>query len=277
MMVGLATGSTMQLITPGAAKLVIELSVTQPPGHAAPWFEVSDRIVVPSPVVYLAPVELTNAELLVQALALPLLAHVVAEAKQRAAISAAWQPLVSALYLWQVWDMDLPLAAWRGEVVQWLYLELPGADPEQVVVLPEHYAALCAAHKLWMLNPAYWDITLLCDDNDREDRKQVWRGSWDSITRLDQLAVPTPQSLIRQPFLATYHPGQTVALATLIEYAVATYGRERLPALVAGLGRYDSWESLVPAVFGVSVAQFERGWQQYLSVHYGVSLDTFSP
>ncbi|HMN29979.1 MAG TPA: hypothetical protein PKE45_17635, partial [Caldilineaceae bacterium] len=133
------------------------------------------------------------------ALALPLLAHVVAEAKQRAAISAAWQPLVSALYLWQVWDMDLPLAAWRGEVVQWLYLELPGADPEQVVVLPEHYAALCAAHKLWMLNPAYWDITLLCDDNDREDRKQVWRGSWDSITRLDQLAVPTPQSLIRQP------------------------------------------------------------------------------
>lgn len=31
--------------------------------------------------------------------------------------------------------------------------------------------------------------------------------------------------------------GPHVGLATLIEYAVATYGRERLPILVAGLGQ----------------------------------------
>ncbi|HMN29643.1 MAG TPA: hypothetical protein PKE45_15950, partial [Caldilineaceae bacterium] len=77
-------------------------------------------------------------------------------------------------------------------------------------------------------------------------------------------------AVVRQPFPAAAQPGKTVALATLIEYAVTTYGRERLPALVAGLGQYDSWETLVPAVFGVSVAQFERGWQLYLSEHYGV-------
>jgi hypothetical protein len=66
------------------------------------------------------------------------------------------------------------------------------------------------------------------------------------------------------------HPGRTVALATLIEYAVATYGRERLPALVAGLGQYDRWDTLLPAVFGVSAAEFEAGWQAYLTVYYGV-------
>src|SRR5205823_6624277 len=48
------------------------------------------------------------------------------------------------------------------------------------------------------------------------------------------------------------HPGQAVALATLVEYAVATYGRERLPALMAGLGQYESWDTLLPAVYGVS-------------------------
>jgi hypothetical protein len=67
-------------------------------------------------------------------------------------------------------------------------------------------------------------------------------------------------------------PDQTVALATLVEYAVATYGRERLPTLVAGLGQYESWETLIPAVYGVSPVEFEAGWQAYLQAHYGVSL-----
>ena len=59
-------------------------------------------------------------------------------------------------------------------------------------------------------------------------------------------------------------------MATLIEYAVATYDRERLPALVAGLGHYESWETLIPAVYGVSPAEFEAGWQAYLAAQYGV-------
>jgi hypothetical protein len=66
------------------------------------------------------------------------------------------------------------------------------------------------------------------------------------------------------------HPAQTVALAMLVEYAAATYGRERLPALVTGLGQYESWETLIPAVFDVSTAEFEAGWQAYLAAKYGV-------
>ena len=71
--------------------------------------------------------------------------------------------------------------------------------------------------------------------------------------------------------LRIHHPSQPVALATLIEYAVAIYGREHLPALVAGLGQYDSWETLLPAVLGVSGTEFEAGWQAYLAAHYDVS------
>jgi hypothetical protein len=29
-----------------------------------------------------------------------------------------------------------------------------------------------------------------------------------------------------------------------------------------------TWEGLVPAVFGVSVDEFEAGWQAYLARHY---------
>jgi hypothetical protein len=62
----------------------------------------------------------------------------------------------------------------------------------------------------------------------------------------------------------------SIAVATLIEYAVATYGRERLPALVASLSQHNNWETLIPAVYGVSAAEFEAGWQAYLATNYGL-------
>lgn len=58
---------------------------------------------------------------------------------------------------------------------------------------------------------------------------------------------------------------------TLLEYAVDANGRERLPRLVTDLGQYESWETLIPAVYDVSSAEFEAGWQAYLVTHYGVS------
>jgi hypothetical protein len=81
----------------------------------------------------------------------------------------------------------------------------------------------------------------------------------------------TPAEIESVRDLVSY-PGQTVELAALIEYAVAAYGRERLPALMAGLGQYESWKTLIPAVYGVSAAEFEAGWQAYLVTHYGISL-----
>jgi hypothetical protein len=260
-------------LKPDAAKLVIDVNVTQPPGYAAPWFGAPDRISVPSPVLYVAPVELTDADLLAQSIALPLLEQVLAQASERHAIEPAWQPMLNGLYLWQMWNLDLPLSVWREEVVKWIYLDLPAIRPGQAVVLPERYTALCAAHKLWMPSPAQMNIPLLCTEPHREDLFLSPWGWYDPLIHLDQLVAPLrPGEYIEEPasLRQVRHPGQTVALATLIEYAVTTYGRERLPALVAGLGQYESWETLLPAVFGVSAGEFEAGWQAYLVAHYGV-------
>lgn len=257
-------------IKPTPEKLLIEVSVTQPPGRATPWWVVRDRLIVPSPAVYWAPAELSDSDLLAQSLALPLLAQVLAQANEHYHIGLTWQPLIGGLYLWQVWELDLPLAVWREEVVHWLYVDLPAAAPGATVVVPKRYQALCDAHKLWMSSPVQIEIPLLCLDWEWERLFFASRRLRGLFTRLDQLAAS-----VHDFDLAEAKPprGRSVALATLIEYTVAAYGRERLPALVAGLGQYESWEALIPAVFDVSTAEFEAGWHAYLAAHYGVSLD----
>ncbi|HMN31087.1 MAG TPA: hypothetical protein PKE45_23235 [Caldilineaceae bacterium] len=94
-------------------KLVIDVSVT----HAASQLRGSDRLMVASPAVYLAPVELTDADLLAQSIVLPLLDDVLAQASKRHAIGPSWWPLLAGLRLWQLWDLDLPLVTWREDVV----------------------------------------------------------------------------------------------------------------------------------------------------------------
>jgi hypothetical protein len=255
---------------PDAQKLIIEVSVTQNPGYAMPWFGAPKQIVAPSPARYRAPVELTDSELLAQSLALPLFEHVLAQAHKRHPIPTTWLPLKSALRLWQLWDLDLPLAAWREDVVKWIYSDLPAGPPGQLGVLPPRYRELCAAHTLWLLSPLQIHVPLYCTDQDQTLWYFYWREVFDPPVRLAQLAAPVDREVALSSDMPPISPpDQTIALATLIEYAVVTYGRERLPVLVAGLGQYDSWDTLLPAVFGVSATEFEEGWQAYLAAHYG--------
>jgi hypothetical protein len=59
-----------------------------------------------------------------------------------------------------------------------------------------------------------------------------------------------------------------VVLKTVIDYMVATYGRHSLARLLDGMHHHDSWQSLIPAVFDVSIEEFESGWQAYLTAQY---------
>jgi hypothetical protein len=262
--------------TPGAEKLVIEVSVTHPPGLNAPQPAGNARFILASPALYLAPVELADADLLAQSLALLLLEDVIAQASERFALDSRWQPMLSALRLWQVWDLDASLVIWREEVVTWFYVDLPASPLEGPLVLPERYQELCAAHKLWLASPLLLNIPLVCAEGNWDDWYWAAQRSNRPPVRLDQFFMPKPNAWAMQPFLIS-HLGQIGALATLVEYAVATYGRERLPALVAGLGQYERWGTLIPAVFGVSAAEFEAGWQAHLAAHYGVSPAAFQP
>ncbi len=66
-------------------------------------------------------------------------------------------------------------------------------------------------------------------------------------------------------------------LEMLIDYAVLIYGRDRLPVLLAALPHHHRWETLIPAVFHVSAAEFERGWQAALRARYHLPNDRMTP
>lgn len=48
----------------------------------------------------------------------------------------------------------------------------------------------------------------------------------------------------------------------LVAYVVDANGVEKLPVLLDGLHQYHSWQMLIPAVFDLSVEQFEQDWHQ---------------
>lgn len=64
---------------------------------------------------------------------------------------------------------------------------------------------------------------------------------------------------------AEYGNSATIALATVLEYAVETYGREHIPSLLAGIARHQSSATLIPDVFDVSLDEYEAGWLAHLA------------
>ena len=60
-----------------------------------------------------------------------------------------------------------------------------------------------------------------------------------------------------------------LAAESFIRFVVDTYGRERLPDLLAALVRYGSWNDLIPEVYGHSVEKFVADWNVHLMKNYG--------
>jgi hypothetical protein len=76
----------------------------------------------------------------------------------------------------------------------------------------------------------------------------------------DRYSSQTPP---REEFMWEY-----MAAESVVTYTIATYGVERLPLLVRGLGEFSYWGGLVERVYGLSTAEFERRWNEYLTTHY---------
>ena len=260
-------------VTSAGPKFRIEVSVTEIPGIIPARADTQASFRIPSPALYLAPVGLTDADLLTQALALLLTERIAIRAVQYYTVQQEWPPMLDGLRLWQLWNLDLPLSVWQDEVVSWIYSDVYAVNYGQPLPRPRHYEELCATHQMWMESPRQINIPLDCDDTDGSD---LWLTEWSpALASMHPIRWGMPFGGAEQlsTMYGMEHPGKTVALATVFEYAVITYGQAQLPALIAGLGTYDGWETLLPAVLGVSAADFEAGWRGYLAQQYNVSLD----
>ena len=69
--------------------------------------------------------------------------------------------------------------------------------------------------------------------------------------------------------------GQSIAIATLLEYATQTFGQTSVLALLQAAQEGKSWHTAAPELFGVSEADFEAGWWTWLTAEYGVDTSAF--
>jgi hypothetical protein len=257
-------------LTPGGKKLVIEVTVERVTGAPVTPQWTREPLIVPSPALYLAPVELDDNTILAQSIAIPMIDYMVGQTINSHAVLWNWRPLLLGMRLWQLWDVDVPLAHWRYDVVNWLYTDVPATSPKQSSLLSESYTELCAMHSLWMLSPKSVGIPFECAPSDAG----IWSTRWQSVRMppiyLDRLSVPDLYYQHHAPEDYLSYSAEAVIIATLIEYAVDAYGYDHLPVLLDGLAQYESWDTLIPAVYGVSRSEFEQGWQAYLAKEYDI-------
>lgn len=90
--------------------------------------------------------------------------------------------------------------------------------------------------------------------------------------RVAQFGLPRLDDLLEKRHAGYYWWAGWVSSAghSLLAYAMNTYGADRIDDLIVGLTTAQDWEELTQTVFGVSAAEFERGWHAYLRWRYGL-------
>lgn len=254
-------------LTAPTQKLTVQISerYVQPDGPFQPQFV--NPISVSSPALYPNIASWETTDLFVQSVALALVDHVMAEAMARYGIGTARDPLLDGIRLWQLWDLALPLADKETVLVRWIFQDLPQIQPAEPVPLPADYDEFCTHYTLWMVHPAQLRIPLLCDKLDQTPNRRT-------RTLLQQ--PPTTLPWLNMPYYldheldgqgrpqATIHPGEAIALATVVDYIDSAYGRAQLPNFLASIQRYNSWDELLPATFSTTKDEFEMAWQQHV-------------
>lgn len=262
---------------PVGPKQVVEITPEQESGTIVARSVPEAPIVVASPGVYLAPGGVSDADLLTQAVVLVLLDNLAAPFLQRdAAWNPAssddtwhyqWYPLVDAVQLWLLWDLDLPLAVWRDPVMAWL----TGVLFSDTAPRPfEFQEDLCASHRLWVRSPYTYGIPILCELPASQQGHllnwYIWRTGPLRLSQLAPVVIDPIHPLVGgAPDMAS-----TALLMTVVDYAAATYGAERIPVLIAHTRSHNNWHVLIPDVFGVPADEFEAGWNAFLAAQYGL-------
>ncbi len=246
-----------------AGRLRIDV-VLQLPADAAQRVA-QNRMAVLSPLVQAVPIHTPTSEILTKSIVHQLVRHVTAEAQLRRTVLPEWFLLLHGVQLWQAYAGSNSLPAWQADLVQWLQTDAAAMRLGEREAAAADLEILCRIYVVWghtlPLNPS--PATLCIDPAWRAHLPymQPWPHNLrDMVNSLDTESI--------QDDWAGYWRDR-LAASTVVEYLVETYGRDRLPLLLACMGQYRSWEELVPAVTGVSVEEFEAGWQEYVTLRYG--------
>jgi hypothetical protein len=244
-------------LPPAAERMTVALLI-DPPQVEYSCYE-PNHLCLSSPALAALPIDLLESD----ALRLWLLN---ALANQVARIAFESNPI---LYEWHDAEAVLPnlqirrysnlVSAWHADLVQWLYGIQERTPKPDAATLAQELAQLCDLHQIWIHRNFFIGATPF-DPCIEPSQFVLWRlTNYKAPARLGQL--PMPDSDLRASALFWL---DILEVEMLLDYVVATYGRDTLPALLEAFRHHNSWHTLIPAVFGVSVKEFEAGWQKYL-------------
>jgi hypothetical protein len=262
---------------PGAEKLVIKVDPAWTPWQWPKPISSQDTLVIASPTANLVPVEMAASDLLAQSVMLALFDNFANKATRRYNLPPHWRPLRNGLRLWLMWDQELPLAVWRKPLVTWVLWGVQTGALQRGQLTPEFAHDLCASYRLWMASTLELAVPVLCWQGPSfEEHIIAWRSH---PSRLFEIPLPLLTDVTAQmQGISSWPTGNPspqpvvgVPLATVIEYAATNFGVDRLPVLLAAFPEYESWETLIPAVFDVSRAEFDMGWHAFLAERYGIT------
>lgn len=185
-----------------------------------------ERLFIPAPTLWSAPVDLSDAAILTELVIDALSDQLIQETRRQIKPKRQWLPMTAG-------------------VERWL--------------------------------SQYWGGSRLPSQHNFEETEELrgWLAHYRPLRLADLTAMPDQPSVPGDDFWLPlgfttreeYEAAQRVRVRvaqSVIAYAVTAYGHERLPLLLKAFGVHDTWETLIPAVFGVPVGQFEIGWQAYL-------------
>jgi hypothetical protein len=168
------------------------------------------------------------------------------------------------------------LSKWREPFVKWVFWDTQNVVTQKASLLPEFAHELCAHHLLWMSMP-YLDIGIPVACPPQSATAELLISLRHSELLLEMPLPPlvdipvdlqNPAGLWSGPLPKP--PPAGVALATIFEYTATTFGADRIPVLLATLPHHERWETLIPAVFGLSPDEFESGWHAFLAERYDI-------
>lgn len=247
-------------------QLTIEVVIAVEPEQRFASVLHGKRVIVPSPALLPVAVELTGADMLAQHVVTVLVEQITNATDAKGGDLWKWHNLITAVRRWQLWQHNGALTAWHNQVTTWLYsmsrISPNGASTDgndicrNVSIIEATAPAGAPGLAAWCAKSAHLQQLLL-------------QGK--PAVHLHELVTAPMIEWTGQgyawPDWYRYTP-----LETVVDYAVITYGRERLPILLTALDHHHTWETLIPAVFNVSAGEFERGWQAYLRARYHLSI-----
>ena len=67
---------------------------------------------------------------------------------------------------------------------------------------------------------------------------------------------------------------QQIGAELVLDYGIEIHGTESIPRLIHAFNKSRNWEQLVQDTYGVSLSEFEQGFNHYLSARYGWTVES---